>query len=325
MKIIVIFRLLNNTIVSEAIIPEQVQKQIITVINNDYQSNTQQYIEDHIFKNAEFVYVDIDVTNYFRYYLDEVTVIDIKNYASDYLKDRQSLLLEKNIQVMSLDDIHTKIDTVVQTFNEEQAVTIKEANAAISFSSVSADLAYVKNNFGNRPEAITSLEARDLPLMKAVKIMRGIEENMNKASGSFGTAIVDKFNRVFQRNPGLKVMASIADTLEAQTTSLPKTCGHRQLHMCDQYSFHAVGLVQLCTAIWAPLTERWQYWASRQLSSIVLAFQCPVGRAIVAVPRSKRPIFRIRNAAPQMIQHKISKKESGPITPGGPEVQDRVS
>nr|CAD7458858.1 unnamed protein product [Timema tahoe] len=104
-------RSLDNTIASEAIIPKQVQQQIITVINNDYQSNTQQYIEDHIFDNAEFVYADIDVTNYFRYYLDEVTVIDIKNFASDYLKDRQSLLLEQNIEVMSLDDIHTNIDT----------------------------------------------------------------------------------------------------------------------------------------------------------------------------------------------------------------------
>nr|CAD7450393.1 unnamed protein product [Timema bartmani] len=103
---------LDNTIASEAIIPKQVQQQIITVINNDYQSNTQQYIEDHIFDNAEFVYADIDVTNYFRYYLDEVTVIDIKNFASDYLKDRQSLLLEQNIEVMSLDDIHTNIDTL---------------------------------------------------------------------------------------------------------------------------------------------------------------------------------------------------------------------
>nr|CAD7434611.1 unnamed protein product [Timema monikensis] len=96
---------------------------------------------------------------------------------------------------------------VVQTFDEEQAVAITEANAAISCSSVSADLAYVKSNFGNLPGAITALEARDLPLVKTVKIMRGIEENLNQASGSVGTAIVNKFNSVLQRNPGWKVMA----------------------------------------------------------------------------------------------------------------------
>nr|CAD7568129.1 unnamed protein product [Timema californicum] len=96
---------------------------------------------------------------------------------------------------------------VVQTLDEEQAVAITEANAAISCSSVSADLAYVKSNFGNLPGAITALEARDLPLVKAVKIMRGIEENLNQASGSVGIAIVNKFNRVLQRNPGWKVMA----------------------------------------------------------------------------------------------------------------------
>nr|CAD7401085.1 unnamed protein product [Timema cristinae] len=52
--------------------------------------------------------------------------------------------------------------------------------------------------------------------------MRGIEENLNQASGSVGTAIVDKFNRVLQRNPGWKEMARIAEILEGQTTSLPE-------------------------------------------------------------------------------------------------------
>nr|CAD7393639.1 unnamed protein product [Timema cristinae] len=93
---------------------------------------------------------------------------------------------------------------LVQTFDEEQAVAITEANAAISCSSVSADPAYVKSNLGNLLGTITVLEERDLLLLKAVKIMRGIEENLNQASGSFGTAIVDKFNRVLQRNPGWK-------------------------------------------------------------------------------------------------------------------------
>nr|CAD7393419.1 unnamed protein product [Timema cristinae] len=93
---------------------------------------------------------------------------------------------------------------VVQTFDEEQAVAITEANFAISCSSVIANLAYIKSNFGNFLGTITVLEERDLPLVKAVKIMQGIEENLNQASGSVGTAIVDKFNRVLQRNPGWK-------------------------------------------------------------------------------------------------------------------------
>nr|CAD7267492.1 unnamed protein product [Timema shepardi] len=65
---------------------------------------------------------------------------------------------------------------VVQTLDQEQAVAITEANAAISFSSVSADLEYVKSNFGNLPGAITILEARDSPLMKAAKIMWGVKK-----------------------------------------------------------------------------------------------------------------------------------------------------
>nr|CAD7576954.1 unnamed protein product [Timema californicum] len=113
------------------------------------------------------------------------------------------------------------IQKVVQTFDEEQAVAITEDNAAISRSSVSADLAYIKRNFGNLPGAIIALEARDLPLGKAVKIMQAIEENLNQASGSVGTAIVDKFNRVLQLNPG--------------SGQLDDACGRKR-----SYSFPAV-------------------------------------------------------------------------------------
>nr|CAD7269232.1 unnamed protein product [Timema shepardi] len=107
-----------------------------------------------------------------------------------------------DVSTLKKDYMHSAYLFVVQTFDEEQAVAITEANAAIYCSSVNADLAYVKSNFGNLPGAITALEARDLPLVKAVKIVREIEENLNQASGSVGTAIIDQFNRVLQRNPG---------------------------------------------------------------------------------------------------------------------------
>nr|CAD7579381.1 unnamed protein product [Timema californicum] len=48
-------------------------------------------------------------------------------------------------------NLHSTYLFVVQKFDKEQDVTITEANAAISCSSVSADLAYVKSNFGNLP------------------------------------------------------------------------------------------------------------------------------------------------------------------------------
>nr|CAD7577506.1 unnamed protein product [Timema californicum] len=41
--------------------------------------------------------------------------------------------------------LHSTYLSIVQTFDEEQAVTITEANTAIYCSSVSADLAYVKS------------------------------------------------------------------------------------------------------------------------------------------------------------------------------------
>nr|CAD7581744.1 unnamed protein product [Timema californicum] len=120
---------------------------------------------------------------------------------SEINNERFSVLLTNSATYMlkaakNLKVFYAKLIHVVQTFDEEQAVAIIEANAAISCSSITTDLAYVKINFGNLLGAITVLEARDLPLVKAVKIIRGIEENLNQFSGYVGTAIVDKLNRV---------------------------------------------------------------------------------------------------------------------------------
>nr|CAD7460065.1 unnamed protein product [Timema tahoe] len=65
---------------------------------------------------------------------------------------------------------------VIQTFDEEAAISIREAKFATSSSTVVSDLAYVNKYFGKFPGAILSLEARDLPLIESAteKSMRYI-------------------------------------------------------------------------------------------------------------------------------------------------------
>nr|CAD7402083.1 unnamed protein product [Timema cristinae] len=67
---------------------------------------------------------------------------------------------------------------VIQTFDVEDAVSIREAKVATSSSTVVSDLASVKSYFGNLPGVIVSLEARDLPLIESVKIMHTIQEGV---------------------------------------------------------------------------------------------------------------------------------------------------
>nr|CAD7198991.1 unnamed protein product [Timema douglasi] len=72
---------------------------------------------------------------------------------------------------------------VIQTFDEEDAVSIREAKVATSSSTVVSDLAYVKSYFGNLPGVIVSLEARDLPFIESVKIMHTIQESVKQTPG----------------------------------------------------------------------------------------------------------------------------------------------
>nr|CAD7198409.1 unnamed protein product [Timema douglasi] len=63
------------------------------------------------------------------------------------------------------ENIHAQfpnMNDVIQTFDEEADVSIREAKVATSSST---NLAYVKSYFSNLPGVIVSLEARDVPLI----------------------------------------------------------------------------------------------------------------------------------------------------------------
>nr|CAD7433217.1 unnamed protein product [Timema monikensis] len=72
---------------------------------------------------------------------------------------------------------------VIQTFDEKDAVSIREAKVATSSSTFVSDLAYVNSYFGNLPGVIVSLKARNLPLIESVKIMHTIQEGVKQTTG----------------------------------------------------------------------------------------------------------------------------------------------
>nr|CAD7408188.1 unnamed protein product [Timema poppensis] len=84
---------------------------------------------------------------------------------------------------------------VIQTFDEEDAVSIREAKVATSSSTVVSDLAYVESYFGNRPGVIVSMEARDLPLIESVKIMDTIQEGLKQTPGPVASSVATKLEQ----------------------------------------------------------------------------------------------------------------------------------
>nr|CAD7202112.1 unnamed protein product [Timema douglasi] len=87
---------------------------------------------------------------------DEKLMVLLTDSAAYILKAGASLMVfyAKLIHVTCL--AHA-VYRVIQTFDEEDAVSIREAKVATSSSSVVSDLAYVKSYFGNLPGVIVSL------------------------------------------------------------------------------------------------------------------------------------------------------------------------
>nr|CAD7432870.1 unnamed protein product [Timema monikensis] len=85
--------------------------------------------------------------------------------------------------------------SVIQTFDEEDAVSIREAKVATSSSTVVSDLDNVKSYFGNLPGVIVSLEARNLPLIESVKIMHTIQEDVKQTPGPVASSVTTKLEQ----------------------------------------------------------------------------------------------------------------------------------
>nr|CAD7434141.1 unnamed protein product [Timema monikensis] len=85
---------------------------------------------------------------------------------------------------------------VIKTFDEEDAVSTREAKVATSSSTVVTYLANVKSYFGNLPGVIVSLEARDLPLIESVKIMHTIQEGVKQTPGPVASSVATKLEQI---------------------------------------------------------------------------------------------------------------------------------
>nr|CAD7203708.1 unnamed protein product [Timema douglasi] len=109
---------------------------------------------------------------------------------------------------------------VIQTFDEEDAVSIREEKVATSSSTVVSDLSYVKSYFGNLTGTIVSLEARDLPLIESVKIIHTIQEGVKQTPGPVASSVATKLEQVLQRSIGWRTMGAVSNILGGQSTPL---------------------------------------------------------------------------------------------------------
>lgn len=102
------------------------------------------------------------------------------------------------------------IKSVVDTFDSEDAESIRFAKKLFSDQRIKVDLAYIKSNFAPLVPATIQLETHGLALSKSVEIISSIRDSLNSLDEKkFG----NKMEAVLRRNPEFKIFLDINNAL----------------------------------------------------------------------------------------------------------------
>ncbi|KAL4103450.1 hypothetical protein QTP88_018827 [Uroleucon formosanum] len=92
------------------------------------------------------------------------------------------------------------IKTVIDAFEENDAIAIKKAQRFMADKEIEANLIFIKANYGNIPSSITRLEASGISLTEAIGIVNNAKTFIlnNTNTSSQGKAIKKKFETVLE-------------------------------------------------------------------------------------------------------------------------------
>ena len=86
-----------------------------------------------------------------------------------------------------------KIDEIIESFDEEEATSIKSAKEALQYEHLQEDLTFIKTHFQILPEAMKKLETVGLPLTESIDLVSGVVENLENIPGNCGKKVRHEF------------------------------------------------------------------------------------------------------------------------------------
>ena len=105
---------------------------------------------------------------------------------------------------------------VIDSFNPEDASSIKIAQKLLKEQSTQHNLVYISANFSSLADSIKKLEERNLELVKALEIFHSALRNISVSHGDVSTQIHAKAEQVIANNPGLKTIENIRGIIVGQ-------------------------------------------------------------------------------------------------------------
>lgn len=103
---------------------------------------------------------------------------------------------------------------------EEDALAITKLKSIVKNNSVKSELAFIRSHFSPIPVAIKRLEAKNLSLDEQINIVQSIEETLKKVNNDKGKLIYEKFQTVFEKNLGFKILQTFNDVLNGKRSDV---------------------------------------------------------------------------------------------------------
>lgn len=112
------------------------------------------------------------------------------------------------------------IKQIVQSFDSEEAASIKIAQDMLSEPNIEGSLAFIKSNFALLTATITSLEKMGEEMVDSISLIKRVETSLSNTRGEIATGIASKLKKGLDKNTGYKTLCKISDILSGENYSM---------------------------------------------------------------------------------------------------------
>jgi hypothetical protein len=109
-----------------------------------------------------------------------------------------------------------QIKVIINTFDDNDAVSIRNSKKYLSDQNIEAQLVFIKSNFGFLPDLITRLEKQGISLADSIYIVEGAKKKLIQINGEIGEKIKIKIDSVLSKNKGYQAVLKISKILNGE-------------------------------------------------------------------------------------------------------------
>lgn len=112
------------------------------------------------------------------------------------------------------------IRSVKQSFDNDDAISIKTAKKYLDKNNIPFNLTFIKLNFGFLPEFIKRLESNGMKLSDSLKVIEDVKIKIGDLQCVKGKIILKKLNDVLSKNPGYNTLLKISKILSGEVEGM---------------------------------------------------------------------------------------------------------